>query len=86
MKQSKLSAVLVLLFVLFFAETVFSGTLKDVKKKGYIKVGVNGDLFGFGKPDAKGVWQGLDVDTGRAVAAGIHRDTSRLGQLRCRQR
>ena len=78
MKQSKLSAVLVLLFVLFFADTVFSGTLKDVKKNGYIKVGVNGDLFGFGKPDAKGVWQGLDVDTGRAVAAAVFGDSKKV--------
>ncbi len=46
-------------------------TLKAVKAKGYIQVGVNGDLFGFGKADKKGVWKGLDVDTARAVAVAV---------------
>ena len=78
MKQFKLSAVLVLLIILFFADMVFSGTLKDVKKNGYIKVGVNGDLFGFGKPDAKGVWKGLDVDTGQAIAAAVFGDSKKV--------
>lgn len=46
-------------------------TLKAVKEKGFIQVGVNGDLFGFGKADQKGVWKGLDVDTARAVAVAV---------------
>ncbi|WP_136807689.1 amino acid ABC transporter substrate-binding protein [Desulfosediminicola flagellatus] len=49
-------------------------TLKAVQDKGYIQVGVNGDLFGFGKADQKGVWKGLDVDTARAVAVAIFGD------------
>jgi general L-amino acid transport system substrate-binding protein len=49
-------------------------TLKSVKDKGYIQVGVNGDLFGFGKADQKGVWKGLDVDTARAVAVAVFGD------------
>jgi general L-amino acid transport system substrate-binding protein len=49
-------------------------TLKAVKDKGYIQVGVNGDLFGFGKADQKGVWKGLDVDTARAVAVAVFGD------------
>ncbi|MCG6929929.1 MAG: amino acid ABC transporter substrate-binding protein [Desulfofustis sp.] len=49
-------------------------TLKAVKEKGYIQVGVNGDLFGFGKADQKGVWKGLDIDTARAVAAAVFGD------------
>ena len=49
-------------------------TLKDVQAKGYIQVGVNGDLFGFGKADQKGVWKGLDVDTARAVAVAVFGD------------
>ena len=49
-------------------------TLKAVKEKGYIQVGVNGDLFGFGKADQKGVWKGLDVDTARAVAVAVFGD------------
>lgn len=57
---------------LVFADT--GDTLKDVKSKGYIQVGVNGDLFGFGKADQKGEWKGLDVDTARAVAVAIFGD------------
>ena len=49
-------------------------TMKAVKEKGYIQVGVNGDLFGFGKADQKGVWKGLDVDTARAVAVAVFGD------------
>lgn len=53
-------------------------TLDTVKARGYLIVGVNGALFGFGMPDEKGVWRGLDVDTGRAVAAGIFGDSEKV--------
>jgi len=59
------------------AGLVFAGngdTLKAVKAKGYIQAGVNGDLFGFGKADQKGVWKGLDVDTAKAIAVAIFGD------------
>jgi general L-amino acid transport system substrate-binding protein len=46
-------------------------TLSTVKARGYILVGVNGGLYGFGMPDEKGVWHGLDVDTARAISTGI---------------
>jgi general L-amino acid transport system substrate-binding protein len=41
------------------AGVAISGTLDDVKSKGFVQAGVNGELFGFGKPDEKGVWKGL---------------------------
>ncbi|MCB2147880.1 MAG: amino acid ABC transporter substrate-binding protein [Deltaproteobacteria bacterium] len=53
-------------------------TLENVLAKGYIQAGVNGDLFGFGKPDEKGVWQGLDVDTARAIAAAVFGDAEKV--------
>lgn len=53
-------------------------TLDAVKARGYVTVGVNGALFGFGMPDEKGVWRGLDVDTGRAVAAAIFGDPEKV--------
>lgn len=53
-------------------------TLDAVKKKGFITIGVNGSLFGFGQPDEKGVWKGLDVDTGRAIAAAVFGDASKV--------
>lgn len=73
------------LTALFLAATMlvsadlFAGeTLDAVKKKGFVSVGVNGSLFGFGKPDEKGHWEGLDVDTGRAVAAAVFGDAGKV--------
>ena len=74
----KLSVLLVGVMVLGLAGTVWAGTLDDVRSKGFVQVGVNGDLFGFGKPDAKGVWKGLDVDTGRAIAAAVFGDADKV--------
>jgi general L-amino acid transport system substrate-binding protein len=64
-------------------------TLKDVQAKGFIQVGVNGDLFGFGKADQKGEWQGLDVDTARAVAVAVfgeYKDRIRFTPLTAKTR
>lgn len=60
------------------AGVAVAGTLDDVKAKGFVQAGVNGELFGFGKPDEKGVWQGLDVDTARAVAAAVFGDAEKV--------
>ncbi|WP_035258132.1 amino acid ABC transporter substrate-binding protein [Desulfatirhabdium butyrativorans] len=68
----------VVLAVLVFSPAVFGGTLDDVKAKGYVQVGVNGQLFGFGMPDEKGEWKGLDVDTGRAIAAAIFGNVTKI--------
>lgn len=77
MKVLKLSVIAVVL-VVFSVAVAAAGTLQDVKAKGFIQAGVNGDLFGFGKPDEKGVWRGLDVDTARAVAAAVFGDASKV--------
>ncbi len=69
---------LVMLAVVFLTGTAMAGTLEDVKAKGYIQAGVNGDLPGFGKPDEKGVWRGLDVDTARAIATAVFGDASKV--------
>ena len=53
-------------------------TLDGVKKKGFVTVGVNGGVFGFGMPDEKGYWKGLDVDTGRAIAAAVFGDATKV--------
>jgi general L-amino acid transport system substrate-binding protein len=53
------------------AGVAVAGTLDEVKAKGYISVGVNEGLFGFSKPDKKGVWRGLDVDTARAISVAV---------------
>jgi len=48
-----------------------AATLDDVKKRGMLNCGANGQLPGFGLPDSQGNWTGLDVDLCRAVAAAI---------------
>ena len=58
---------------------VFAGeTLDAVKARGNLIVGVNGGVYGFGMPDEKGVWRGLDVDTARAIAAAIFGDPDKI--------
>ncbi len=66
MKLFKVCAVMVAAAVIATAGFAMAGTLEEIKGKGYISVGVNEGLFGFSKPDEKGVWRGLDVDTARA--------------------
>jgi len=65
MKRIKVSILVSLAVVLLLAPVAAMAgeTLDAVKARGYLSVGVNGGLFGFGMPDEKGVWRGLDVDT-----------------------
>ncbi|MCK4507587.1 MAG: amino acid ABC transporter substrate-binding protein [Desulfuromonadales bacterium] len=78
MRLSRLT-VLVIILSLLAAGVAFAGKdLDAVKKKGFIQAGVNGGVFGFGMPDSKGVWKGLDVDTARAFAAAIFGDASKV--------
>ncbi len=77
MKLFKLCLVTAIVFAM--SGVAFAGqTLDSVKAKGFVQVGVNGDLFGFGKPDEKGVWKGLDVDTARAIAVAVFGDPSKV--------
>ncbi len=46
-----------------------AATLDDVKARGTLRCGVNGELPGLSFKDAQGAWSGLDVDFCRAVAA-----------------
>ncbi len=78
MKFTK-TLVLVLSLSLMLVSFAYAGKdLDAVKSKGFIQAGVNGSVFGFGMPDAKGVWKGLDVDTARAIAAAIFGDASKV--------
>jgi len=77
MKRFKLSAVAVAL-VLFFAGLATAGTLDEVRSRGELIAGVNGGVFGFSMPNDKGVWEGLDVDTARAVAAAVLGDANKV--------
>lgn len=52
-------------------------TLDIVKKRGEVHCGVTTGFAGFSAPDSKGVWQGLDIDVCRAVAAATLGDASK---------
>ena len=55
-----------------------ASTLENVKAKGLLTCGSNTGLAGFGLPDDKGQWTGLDVDFCRAVAATIFNDPTKV--------
>jgi general L-amino acid transport system substrate-binding protein len=55
-----------------------AGTLDDVKARGTLNCIVNTGLAGFGGPNDKGEWSGLDVDLCRAVAAAVLGDASKV--------
>jgi general L-amino acid transport system substrate-binding protein len=53
-------------------------TLKQVQSRGVLNCGANGNLAGFGLPDAQGNWTGFDVDYCRAIAAAIFNDPTKV--------
>jgi len=53
-------------------------TLNVVKNRGDLICGVSPGLAGFGIPDAKGEWSGLDVDLCRAISAAIFNDPKKV--------
>ena len=79
MKTLKLCLVLATAVLFIATGTATAGeTLDAVKARGFLKAGVNGDVYGFSMPDEKGVWKGLDVDTARAVAAAVFGDPTKV--------
>jgi general L-amino acid transport system substrate-binding protein len=69
---------LLALAVAFSAQGASAQTLKAVKDRGSLNCGTNGELPGFGFPDAQGNWTGLDVDVCRAIAAAIFDDPKKI--------
>jgi general L-amino acid transport system substrate-binding protein len=55
-----------------------AATLDDVKARGSLRCGVNGELPGLSYKDAKGLWSGFDVDFCRAVAAAALGDANKV--------
>src|SRR5258708_39683745 len=60
------------------ADTAVAATLDTVKQRGVLNCGANGQLPGFGLPDAQGAWAGFDVDYCRAIAAAIFNDPTKV--------
>lgn len=55
-----------------------SATLDAVRGRGQLVCGVGGNVPGFSLPDSKGVMQGLDADSCRAVAAAVFGDPDKV--------
>lgn len=54
------------------------GVLDRVKNRGRLICGVHGNLPGFGFLNESGEWSGFDVDYGRAIAAAVLGDPSKV--------
>lgn len=78
MKIRKVLALAVCLSLCMVGFAFAGKDLDAVRQKGFIQAGVNGGVFGFGMPDEKGVWKGLDVDTARAIAAAVFGDANKV--------
>ena len=55
-----------------------AGLLDTVKQRGHLICGSNTGLAGFGMPNEKGDWTGLDVEFCRAIAAAIFNDPTKV--------
>ncbi len=53
-------------------------TLDTIKQRGQLVCGVNVGLAGFSAADSQGNWNGLDVDTCKAIAAAILSDATKV--------
>ena len=76
--MKRLFVTIALSAVVGFAAAASAGTLDDVKARGQLSCGANTGLAGFGLPDDKGQWAGLDVDYCRAIAAAIFNDPTKV--------
>jgi general L-amino acid transport system substrate-binding protein len=61
------------------AQTAAAGpTFDAVKARGHVTCGVNTGVAGFSAPDARGVYQGLDAEFCRAIAAAVFGDATKV--------
>lgn len=63
---------------LLAASGVYAGTLEDVKARGELSCGVSTGVTGFSNANDQGVWEGIDVDVCRAVAAAVLGDKMKV--------
>ncbi len=60
------------------AQGTGSATMDSIKSKGQLACGVSTGVAGFSLADSKGVTQGIDADTCRAVAAAVLGDANKV--------
>lgn len=58
--------------------TIPSPTLDAIRARGALNCGVGTGVAGFALPDSRGVWQGLDADLCRGLAAAIFNDPTKV--------
>lgn len=73
-----LFGLLALLPACWAAPAAAGPTLEAVRARGQLVCGVNQGVAGFSAPDSRGVFQGLDADFCRAVAAATLGDASKV--------
>ncbi|MBI5070349.1 MAG: amino acid ABC transporter substrate-binding protein [Deltaproteobacteria bacterium] len=79
MASARLTSLAALAALLLTPSAALAGkTLDAVKARGEVVCGVNTSAPGFSSADSQGRWQGLDVDTCRAVAAAVLGDAAKV--------
>jgi general L-amino acid transport system substrate-binding protein len=78
MKRLLIGAALTVSAAVAAAPAFAQATLNQVKSRGQLTCGANTGLAGFGLPDDKGNWVGLDVEYCRAIAAAIFNDPTKI--------
>ena len=53
-------------------------TLQTVRERGVLLCGASPNAPGFGAPDSRGDWQGIDPDVCRAIAAAVLGDPTKV--------
>ncbi|MEY2892710.1 MAG: hypothetical protein RJA98_2618 [Pseudomonadota bacterium] len=53
-------------------------TLDTIRQRDQIAIGVSTGVAGFSAADSQGVWAGLDVDVGKAIAAALLNDPNKV--------
>ncbi len=53
-------------------------TLEAIKARGQLLCGIGTGVAGFGLPDSRGVWQGMDVDLCHGLAVAIFNDRTKV--------
>lgn len=69
---------LVALVAALALQTSAAATLDEVRERGVLRCGVNGEIPGLSFKDEHGEWSGLDVDFCRAVAAATLGDAGKV--------
>lgn len=79
MKRAVTATILAALAAATTSQTAYaSATVDAIKKRGTVICGVNGNRAGFSALDSQGQWQGMDVDTCKAIAAAVLGDAEKV--------